>query len=201
MWLRNWYSILNAIFLSRTDDNIPAENPSDSPAIACRLTGGSWYKISNQLSRDGAMSASDLIPGKFELRLGAEQHAAQAYFYTLLFGTGTTPPTINDYRIETPITTGLSMASGTTTLVNKTALSNGRYSYKTRAAVNNTSNANITISEIALNAPLEVIRGTTSGATACVYRDVLLSPITLEPGDTVLIEFEWDAPIYAAPTP
>lgn len=202
MWLRNWYSLLNGVFLSRTTDTaLPETNPSDTPPISYRDVNGYWSTIKNQFSYVSNFTANILTPGKFAIALGFSKTASQtSSAFTIILGTGTTPVTINDYCIETPITSGLALASGDTALANKTELNNGVYSFKTRAAINNTSAANIVINEIALNAPFYATSQGASGA-ACVYREVLSTPITLEPGDTALVEFEWNAPIYAAPTP
>ena len=198
MWLRNWYSIWNALFLSRTTDAIPATNPTDDPPITFKDTTGAWRIMTGQgHNYSSSMGVENIVPGKTTANLGNDYQSNNSTQYTIIFGTGTTPVTVEDYRIETPITSGLVIAAQPTTLVNKTAYSNGRYSYKTRSAINNTSAANITISEIALNAPSNLVRT----YPCCVYREVLSSPITLEPGDTVLVEYEWDAPIYQAPTP
>lgn len=200
MWLRNWYSMLNAALLSRTGDAIPGTNPSDEPAISIRNFNGNYTKVNSQTGRTYSLSADLFNPGKFQILLGTAYSSSDTATYTLILGTGTTPVTLDDYRIETPIASGLSLASTGTTIVNKTALNNGRYSYKTRAAINNTSSGQIVINEVAINAATYAGQAVAASGF-CVYREVLSTPITLEAGDTVLVEFAWDAPIYQAPTP
>lgn len=201
MWLRNWYSILNAIFLSRTRDTIPGTNPSDAPAISYQRFDGTFLKALSQNTDNYSSRTAILSPGKFIIGLGTSYDTAFDTKYAICLGSGTTPVSYNDYRIETPITSGLALAAESTTIVNKTALNNGRYSFKTRAAINNTSATQITINEVALNAPYYALGQSIASQSCCVYREVLSSPITLDPGDTVLVEFEYNGPIYQAPTP
>lgn len=189
MWLRNWYTLLNALFLSRTDDAIPGTNPSDTPALSYRGTSGTYYKAIYQDSDTESNSrrsgiVNTITPGKYKLALGTAFNAATAGKVTIIFGTGTTPVTFDDYRIETPIASGLSLANINTSLLSKTAYINNSYAFKTTATVTNTSDSNITINEIALNSDGDAV-------TMCIYREVLSEPIVLAPNESVVIEFNF----------
>ena len=90
----------------------------------------------------------------------------------LAFGFGTTEPTINDYKIETPITT---LTAGGNSLVN----GNSYETYSTvtfTQTVNNATADAITINEIG-------IYGGTAGISTLFSRDVI-SPVTIAPNES-----------------
>lgn len=96
----------------------------------------------------------------------------------LCLGSGTTPPTFNDYSIETPL--------NMSTLV-LTAQSHSASNYKVTQTVTiqNTGNTNFTFSEV-------LLAGYNNGVLIALTRDVI-SPVTVEAGKsktiTVVIDF------------
>ena len=98
--------------------------------------------------------------------------------YYLCLGSGTTPPTFNDYKIESP----LNMSN--LTITNST-YGGSNHKYTASAVLQNTSSENFTFSEI-------VTAGYNGGCKVALTRDVI-SPVTIEPGKsktiTIVIDF------------
>lgn len=100
--------------------------------------------------------------------------ALYTYNVGIALGSGTTQPTKEDYKIETPITTLTS--SGASNNIRRTGVYSSDYIITaTQSVVNNTSN-NITISEIGL------FFGTSTGCVL-LTRDVI-TPVTLAVGES-----------------
>lgn len=104
------------------------------------------------------------------------------------FGSGITPATVDDYTLESPITSGLSASSGGAALWKE---NDGLYVYEQRYLLTNTSDANITINEIGQ------IRTVVYSETTAKYwhspvlmdRTVLDEPIYIAPGETRLVTY------------
>ena len=105
-------------------------------------------------------------------------------------GSGTTPPTINDYNLESTITSGLSAA---TPVVSTQLDENGNPYVKLVYTINNISQNSITISEI--GAKIQIFAATTQGASATssliflLDRTLLDSPVTIPAGEYAVIEY------------
>lgn len=99
----------------------------------------------------------------------------------LAFGTGTTPATINDYKIENFITTGLSYSSNTQTI------NNSIVAYVQN--VQNTTTEPITITEVGVFCD----HWNSYPASLLITRTVLDTPVVLQPNDvktfTVTIDY------------
>lgn len=106
--------------------------------------------------------------------------------YGIYFGTGSTPATINDYKLNNLITSGLSSVY-TTVSVAKEA--EGRYAICGQYTLQNTSNEPISISEIGVVTGFDT---SSSGATAYVLmeRTVLGEPITIDPGKAKTVTYK-----------
>ena len=113
----------------------------------------------------------DQITGSFSSSIGK----------TLFIGSGTTPPTIDDYKLENQITTGFS-ASITGSSSIDAIYSSGQFTIT--LTIVNTQTENLVISELGY----------------CVYgiflydRIVLDTPITIAPGATKTIEYRLKVP-------
>lgn len=115
-------------------------------------------------------------------------------FSGLYFGTGSTPATKADYKLESPITSGL-------TITNPSALvwdndGNGKYTACADFIVRNTTESEINIYEIGVFVPTTP-KGTaavssTQGTVNYVLmeRTVLDEPITITPGESKLVTYK-----------
>lgn len=96
----------------------------------------------------------------------------------LCLGSGTTPPTFNDYKIEAP----LDMSTLALTAQNHSA---SNYKVTQTATIQNTGDTDFTFSEI-------LLAGYNDGVLIALTRDVI-SPVTIEAGKsktiTVVIDF------------
>ena len=110
----------------------------------------------------------------------------------IVVGSGTTPVTINDYSLVSQIPHGTAVGqivyaamSGTSVTPLNTTLGNDWY-YRITRQFTNSSSSVITINEVGLIANFM----TTSGALPClVARDVLPTPIILNPNDHTTIQY------------
>lgn len=101
------------------------------------------------------------------------------------FGTGSTPASKADYTLESPITSGLSISSGTRLYADE---GNGVHSYHATFVVKNTGSAEINISEIGLFS--SVNSSTSKFYCVLMERTVLDAPITIAPGETKLVTYK-----------
>lgn len=107
----------------------------------------------------------------------------------IALGSGTTAATANDYRIESPFTSGISAT--VSQLPSITQDGDPKLTYT--IVVSNTSSSSINISEIAYNQTVNA--STVSESTSvnshvvCFDRTVLDTPITLGAGETCVINY------------
>lgn len=109
----------------------------------------------------------------------------------IVLGTGDTAATANDYRIETPITSGL---SANITFVRTCDTQNGYADLEFTIVATNTSGADIVVKEIAYNQSIRI--STTAGGTGstskiiCFDRTVLANPVTVPSGGQASIKYK-----------
>ena len=201
MWLRNYYNILTAAILA-DDTNSSTTPPTDySVPIMLHCPDDVYRQVyfntpSGINDRYGSAIFSALSPGKCNVGLAnsSDPQLPASYVGAMLaFGTGTTPETYEDYRIETPISSGLTLVSAGGSLTNATAINNVTHHVTSKRSftVTNSSASPITITEFAIY----VSRGS-SATTVCVYREVLTTPVTLNPSESLVVEFQRDGEIY-----
>ena len=105
----------------------------------------------------------------------------------VFFGSGSTPPTEDDYCLDVPITTGLSITNGTLMSEDK---GDGKYIFQANYTVYNTTTEEITIREIGYFG--EIGRGSGSKyyySYALFERTVLDEPIVIAPGTFKIVTY------------
>ncbi len=117
---------------------------------------------------------------KYEMQTSASSCLAGVYF-----GSGTTPATRADYKLESPITSGLSISN--TSIVTESD-GNGQYSYLADYRIKNNSVADISISELGLFLP--VGSSNTAYYPVLMERSVLETPVVIEPGKSKKITYK-----------
>lgn len=130
-------------------------------------------------------SSGQLTYHENEVTSSSDQWSA----FGIVLGTGTTAPTINDYKMESYIPSStLSYVGSTITLpITATEWANAGALSLTQTVANNTENP-VTVTE------LGVYNGRTSSATgycALLTRDVI-SPVTIQPNETKTFIISWD---------
>lgn len=105
------------------------------------------------------------------------------------FGTGTTPSTENDYKLETQITSGISLVTEETSITNNIYLNEDKTEMTriatVRVCAKNTTSNSLTIGEIGF---LQAPKGTTSGAVM-IHHEVFENPVVIEVGAIATFEF------------
>lgn len=111
----------------------------------------------------------------------------------VICGTGTTAVTENDYRLESPITSGLSLASTNTFFTQTYELSEDGNSLvrtcKFSMSPRNTSSADITITEIGFFQHIFYKKG--YAYSTMLHRIVLDEPVTIQAGAIGTLQFEF----------
>lgn len=100
----------------------------------------------------------------------------------IYFGTGSTPPTRDDFRLESPITSGLSITNLSTT-VQYAEEGEGKYSASAGYVIQNTTDADINIYEFGAFAKF-------ADARFLMERTVLTEPITIPSGEKKLVTYK-----------
>ena len=102
-------------------------------------------------------------------------------------GTGSTPPTKDDYRLESVIQSGLSLSNGSFRSVNG---DDGKYTYIMEIVLRNTTESEIVIREIGLfGQPVTGSNSPFANHLVLLRRDVLDNPITIPVGEARLVTF------------
>lgn len=105
----------------------------------------------------------------------------------VFFGSGSTPPTEDDYRLDVPITTGLSITNSGLMSEDK---GDGKYIFQAYYTVKNYTTEEITIREIGYFG--EIGRGSGSKyyySYALFERTVLDEPIVIAPGTSKIVTY------------
>ena len=104
----------------------------------------------------------------------------------VFFGSGSTPATKNDYKLESPITSGLSIASPNSLSWDNSI--EGRYICSASFTIQNTTDADINIYEIGLFTP--ILSTSSSYYSVLMERTVLTEPITITAGGTRIVNYK-----------
>lgn len=97
------------------------------------------------------------------------------------FGSGSTPATKNDYKLESPITSGLTIANPSIPSISYSE--NGKYEVMGVYSVTNSSDTEINIWEIGIVTQLV-------DWNVLMERTVLTEPVTIAPGETKIITYK-----------
>lgn len=205
MWLRNFYNALTAIIFSQdtlTNTSTPTEY---SAPIMVRDVGGSytqsWFNNYSAYSTSNywfSCISNLLLPGKMSISLTTSYNATSSFTgMNLYLGSGSTPVSYEDYRLDTLITSGLTIVNNNGILETPTDISGSTISSKKNFTINNSSASSITISEIGLAAGIGAAVSSNYGGRVCmIYREVLDEPVTLGPGESMILSFDRSGTIY-----
>lgn len=205
MWLRNYYNLLTAAILADDTSSSTTQPTEYSRPIMIRRPSGSWNscngasKFLNTISSESGAKVALLTIGKSNATLFTSTSQQVSYSsigvaFVIGIGSGSTPVTYDDYNLETPITSGITLVSASGTLISQTDVDSAHHVKSQRNyTINNSSSSNITISEFGIYLPYEV---SSSPAVCLAYREVLDSPVTLAPSESFIISFSRDAEVY-----
>lgn len=105
---------------------------------------------------------------------------------TLVVGSGTTPVTDDDYKLDAPITTLTAVSATTSCKTNDTGNTLSPTTFVISTTYRNDTEAPITVNEIGIMIPVGYkLSGTSTNDNAIssclIYREVLTTPVTIEP--------------------
>lgn len=105
------------------------------------------------------------------------------------FGTGNTPATKADFKLDADIMTGLSVSKNTAVLSEEAP---GKYVAQNAFVVTNTTDAEINIWEVGLYAPVNIMQdaNTKRFHYALMERTVLDAPINIQPGASKVVTYK-----------
>lgn len=107
----------------------------------------------------------------------------------VVFGTGNTPPTINDYWLSGTVVSTVARVANLVTV----NIVDGVYCLRNALTINNTGNESVTIGEMIL---ADTFYESSTSGRSCVYdRTVLDTPLTLAPGEQGVITYTFNLPI------
>lgn len=169
MFTANWYKALTAACIG--NDAFKYTGYKGTPISH---GSGSNYRAIPLLNPD--FSGSERYTPRLDV---VQQGISSDYGCGVIFGTGTTPPTFNDYRLSGTIISGITTTVSTTNIA---AIENGVTLTTVYTITNNNSTA-ITIGEIGLvGKPYTNTTSTDEAYKALFERTVLDTPITIESG-------------------
>lgn len=102
---------------------------------------------------------------------------------TLVIGSGTTPATVDDYKLETPITTLTPIAATTLCKDKDTGDTLSPTEFTITTTYRNDTDAAVTVNEVGIMIPAGYRSTVGNSLSSClIYREVLATPVTVEPG-------------------
>ena len=160
---------------------------STIPSITIKTNSGSAMPL--QEANLYYYSAIAGIPGRQTLLYTGQTATTQLTTVYLGFGLGTAAESIDDYKLENLITSGLTL----TTIAGNQNVTTGSFEATNRYTLSNTTSNSITINEWG-------IFGMVPGNAVLLYREVLTTPITIPANDSVIINVIISRTFEVAPT-
>lgn len=209
VWTRNYYNVLTGLALTDHASISNAQPTTYDPPIRVHFADNTYDTVSGETpsrmqvanSNISKLVANGLLT-PFPLGKGNMTYVTSYgdSFYTyyatgVQFGSGSTPATYEDYKTESPLTSGLSVADTNGTLVTPSTLDNTHLKSRRTYTVTNSGATTLTINEICLFANYPRVYGT-GACWVLLYREVLDTPIMLAQGESIIIGFNRDAEIY-----
>lgn len=161
MFTKNWYKLLGAYTVGISTGEVHLCMDGSSTRTFSNDSSGTQFGISSN-----------------NYRIPSIHHLRNSYSGGVLIGTGTTPPTVDDYYLSGDMITDF---ASTTNKVTHSLDADGP-SVTAEYTITNTGSKAFTIGEVALMAHCSTDSSTGKKFCALFERTVLDSPITIEPG-------------------
>lgn len=173
MFTNNYIALKNARFYGNVNQNfVLANNTTKSLNVTAVHYGDLGFKLYNAryVEYDSAASGAGMTAG-------------------VAFGTGTTPPTRADYKLENQVPSGsLSFTNNSESVA---AEDGGQWSAVASYIVKNTTDSDISISEIGYFGEVNTGSSTSGKFYSCLMeRTVLAEPITIPAGQAKVITYK-----------
>ena len=160
---------------ARTDGQATS---SKSGAFCGLALGYGRYSLSSNIT-------TTMIPSRGQVVTTAQGTSCQT---TLVVGSGTTPVTDDDYKLDAPITTLKAVSATTSCKTDDTGATLSPTSFTVTTTYRNDTEAPVTVNEIGIMIPVGY-KYSASGdvnnnalSSCLIYREVLETPVTIEPG-------------------
>lgn len=160
-------------------------DPSWDTVVDCGGTARSWY-LPNSTGKN--IGNAIKIAQCRTMQAAISGSSINLNYPGIYFGSGTTAPTKDDYNLESPITSGLSITMGEFL---SSENGEGSYSYASSFILRNTTEEDITIREIGIFG--QVVYGVNSpfyNYLVLFRRDVLPNPVTIQAGESKLVTYK-----------
>lgn len=204
IWTRNYYNMLTAMFLGDTTASSSATPTDYSAPIRFRNVSGGYTSLSAssygieghpvELERTGMVTID-----KSFCKLMTNQSAnINTEYFGVMFGSGTASATYDDYALQTPITSGISLADLNGALTQPSAYDSNTHHYSSERSftfTNSSANA-ITVNEMGLYLPMFYTGSFTTGYPMLIYREVFDAPIALQPGESIILSLKRDGEVF-----
>ena len=205
-WTRNYYNLLTSLALADCDSTGSTPPTSYDPPIKVRDMAGNWYapwqqdqygmygSSSNTQQANAYSGMAPFTVGKSNARYLTSNSTSGTYeMEGFQLGTGSNAESYEDYALQTPITSGITLASATGNVV-ESVLDGQHLKSKHSFTMTNSTASTITVSEIGV-----FVRSTANGGSphwVLVYREVPDEPIELGPSESIILEFSKDNEIF-----
>lgn len=178
MLLRNYYNLLACGVLGK---HIYANGFGDGNIIFKGINGLLYY--SSFAPTIGAVSLGRCISNNIE--------TAELSYSSIIIGNGTTPVTFDDYKLDSQITSGWTKTGFVINTPTYDSVTK-KFSNTVTFIITNTSTSELIFSEVG-------IVGQYGSTPLLLYREVLDTPITVAPGESVTFtqNFEFTMPTIA----
>lgn len=175
MLLRNYYNILAGIVLGV--DGADASKFADGYLNIKRMSNGAIYG----LSLNGTNYYAKMLTLGSPSYTAAGNGGANSNPPRFLFGTGTTPVTYDDYKLENEYT---QMSKASIVVSNAPVYDSEpkKYTKTVTCVLTNTGSTEVTLREVGIAMD---VRGTSGSELVLVYREILDTSITIAAGDAV----------------
>lgn len=192
MFLRNYYNLAAAAFIGCTNVATSAQTgktPSSENLLIHAIDNKYYYAGYKNV---GPFSTVDVTTALLNTSYSSSSS------HGVKFGSGTTPPTVDDYKLESKITSGLTVNASKFTPPTYDS-GNNKHIRQQSYTIINSGSSSVTISEIGIEAA--VLAGSTSSSSSSkqtlIYRSVFDTPIVIPAGDaaTITITLEYAMPI------
>jgi hypothetical protein len=155
-------------------------------SVSLKYVAGTSVTAYTQGSQEYTGLASVMRYARCKELSGGAISSLQSDYYGLWFGRGATPATADDYTLEDPITSGLSISNNGRI---ETTDGESTWAWTATYTATNTSETTINIYELGLIGLAKVSPSNATYNQILMHRKVLTEPITISPNETKIISY------------
>ena len=145
---------------------------------------GASFSMYSQSSGRGSDIGCCMATANCQAIPTSKESSESSVDYGVYFGAGSTPATRDDYTLESPITSGLSISTTNKVISND---GNGKYTVSAFYVVKNTTSEDLNIYEMGCFTP--IMKASSEYYAVMMDRTVLSEPITIKAGETKVVTY------------